>query len=74
MGYAIAMGRCFGCGAVFGFNPVRVPSIRVNGQKEPICQACVTHINPQRRANGVPEITPAPDAYSEVNESELGGD
>jgi hypothetical protein len=72
MGYALAMGCCFSCGAVFSFNPVRVPSIRHNGEKQPICQACVTRVNPMRKANGLPEIVPAPDAYSEVHESELG--
>lgn len=74
MGYALAMGRCLGCGQMFGFNPLRVPSLLYNGHKEPICQSCVTRVNPLRRANGVPEIVPAPDAYSEVDESELGDD
>lgn len=72
MGYVMAMGRCIGCSNVFSFNPVRVPSIRINGTKEPICKECVEKVNPMRRANGVPEIVPHPDAYDAADEQELG--
>lgn len=74
MGYAFAMSECIGCGRVFSYNPVRVPSITVNGRREPICLSCVHRANPQRRKNGLPEIIPAPDAYEAVDEHELGGD
>lgn len=40
-GYVIAMGHCCGCGRVMQFNPVLVPSIRVNGEKQPVCAGCV---------------------------------
>lgn len=71
MGFAFAMAPCFGCGRLFTFNPVRVPSIIVNGTREPVCQICVDRVNPMRRANGLPEIVPLPDAYDECDESEL---
>jgi hypothetical protein len=48
MGYAYCTSACFGCGRLFSYNPVRVPSIRVNGNREPICQTCVDRVNPQR--------------------------
>lgn len=70
-GYAFAWGSCIGCGQVFGFNPVRVPSITMDGQREPICRACVERANPRRIANGLDPIVPAPDAYEPVAESEL---
>jgi len=74
MGYALAMGRCFACGTVFGFNPVRVPSIRspATGQKEPICRACIERANPMRIKNGLPPIEIQPDAYEACDEQELG--
>lgn len=72
MGYALAMGACIGCGRMFAFNPVRVPSIRVNGSREPICADCVARANPLRIANGLEPIVPAPDAYEGVPEEELG--
>jgi hypothetical protein len=71
MGYAIVMSPCFGCGRPFAYNPHRVPSVTVNGRREPICQHCLTIVNPRRRANGLPEIVPLPDAYEPIDEHEL---
>jgi hypothetical protein len=71
MGYVMAVGTCFGCKGVFMYNPLRVPSISVNGVKEPICKKCVDRVNPQRKKNGVPEIVPHPDAYEAADEGEL---
>ena len=73
MGYVMAVGPCIGCKGIFSYNPVRVPSIRVNGKREPICQACIDRINPIRKANGVPEIVPHIDAYLAADEGELDG-
>ena len=63
MGYMTAMGGCYGCKQLFSFNPERVPSITVNGSKEPICAECVKRVNPLRAANGLPPIVPLPGAY-----------
>jgi hypothetical protein len=71
MGFALCTSRCFGCGQVFSYNPVRVPSIRVHGSREPICQGCVNRANPMRIANGLEPIVPHPDAYDACDESEL---
>ena len=71
MGYAMAVGECISCKRIFSFNPMRVPSISINGVREPICQACVTRINPERKKNGVPEIVPHPEAYTACDENEL---
>lgn len=72
MAYAFCTARCFGCERLFSFNPVRVPSIRHNGQREPICLACVEAANPLRVANGLDPIVPKPDAYEACDASELG--
>ena len=71
MGYVSGYGECIGCKRLFHFNPVRVPSIRINGVLEPICQGCVALANPRRRANGLAEIVPATDAYEACEESEI---
>lgn len=69
--YAQAYGACIGCRRPFAFNPVRVPSVSINGTKEPICAACVERVNPTRIANGLEPIVPLPDAYDACHESEL---
>jgi hypothetical protein len=73
MGYALAHGACFGCGRIFGFNPLRVPSITSpkTGTREPICQWCVDRANILRKTNGLAPIVPLPDAYDPIDESEL---
>ena len=71
MGYAYCTSACFGCGRTFCYNPMRVPSIRVKGVREPICRDCVERVNPQRIKNGLPPIVPAKDAYDPVDEREL---
>ena len=73
MGYVSAMGECYGCGRLFSFNPLRVPSITPPGgdTRRPICEFCVTRVNPIRVANGLEPIVPFPDAYEACDESEL---
>lgn len=69
--YAVAISPCFGCKKIFAYNPLEVPSIRVNGIREPVCQSCVDEANPIRIANGLQPITPSPDAYGSCTEAEL---
>jgi hypothetical protein len=71
MGYAIATSPCVGCKRLFSYNPVRVPSVRINGNRQPICQNCVDVVNPKRIANGLDPIVPYPDAYVACDEGEL---
>lgn len=71
MGYYQAMSACIGCSRIFTYNPMRVPSIRINGVREPICQSCVDRVNPKREANGLGPIVPLPGAYEPCDESEI---
>lgn len=71
MGYAFAMSPCCGCGRPFTYNPMRVPSCRINDVREPICASCVDRVNPVRLANGLEPIVPYADAYEACEESEL---
>lgn len=63
MGFMFVIGNCFGCGTRFSFNADKVPSIPINGKREPICETCVERANPQRVANGLAPIVPLPGAY-----------
>jgi hypothetical protein len=71
MGYTLAVGSCINCGRFFAFNPVKVPSIRVNGEREPICKLCILEANPLREQKGLAPITYEPDAYEACDENEL---
>jgi hypothetical protein len=73
MGYALCFGTCFGCNRTFGFNPVRVPSIRdAHGVKQPICQECITIVNKKRKELKCDPFPVHPDAYEACDERELG--
>jgi hypothetical protein len=63
LGWIYVYGECVGCRRPFYFNPDRVPSIRIKGEREPICENCVARVNPRRIANGLPPIVPLPGAY-----------
>jgi hypothetical protein len=75
MGYVLAMGHCILCDQVFSFNPISVPSVRVDGTRRPVCETCIqTRVNPHREKLGLELVVPADDAYEAVDESVLGGD
>lgn len=71
MGYMIATSGCFCCKRLFAYNPDTVPSVRVNaqgqadpnGEREPICRACVEKANVIRKERGMQPINIRPDAY-----------
>jgi len=72
MGYAFIITTCISCKATFTGNPNRVPSIRVNGNREPICRNCFDRWNEIHRISKGLEPQPLhPDAYEAVEESEL---
>ena len=59
----MCISTCVCCRRLFAYDPIIVPSIRVEGVREPICRRCVDWANPQRVANGVEPIVPKPGAY-----------
>jgi hypothetical protein len=68
MGYVYALGRCGACKRLINFNPKTVPSIRIMGEREPICRDCVERwqkLHPDK------SFVIAPNAYDELDESEL---
>jgi hypothetical protein len=62
-GYMAVIGPCFSCRQIFHFNAERVPSIIVNGRREPLCEDCVRRANKLRAENGAQLIVPLPGAY-----------
>lgn len=64
MPYMFVVGGCAACGRVITFNPDRVPSIRVNGRREPLCPACFARWNEIHRVSkGLPPVEPDPLAW-----------
>jgi hypothetical protein len=83
MSYSLVFAPCVNCGAVFGFNPERVPSFRmsVDGKREdptqprqPVCRSCWERRQAYRREHGLPVETLLPGAYDAVSEIEEGYD
>lgn len=62
-GYMFATGPCAGCRRPFSFNPELVPSVTINGRREPFCLDCIELANPRRAEKGLPPIVPLPGAY-----------
>ena len=70
-GWVTCVSACVGCGRTFAYHPHKVPSVVVNGTREPVCEACVERANPTRVANGLAPIVPLPGAYDGCPEEEL---
>lgn len=70
--YAIMIGPCVLCKRPFSFNPMKVPSFKVNGIKEPCCEPCLDRANAMRKAAGLePFPPPLPGAYDECDADEI---
>ena len=68
MGYALMMGFCVACKNPIQFNPHKVPSLVINGKREPICINCANRWN-QLHPEAAREIQPG--AYNPIPEEEL---
>ena len=63
MGFMLVTGACVACRAVFSFNPNHVPSIRVKGERQPVCRPCIESANARREKVGLAAFPILPDAY-----------
>jgi len=70
MGYMYVLGDCWCCHRLFTFSADRVPSIVVDGQREPVCADCIAIANVRRATAGLPAIVVLPGAYEP---DEVGG-
>jgi len=65
MGFMFMHGQCCACSAMISFAPSYVPSIRVNGEKEAICEECFKRWNAiHRTAKGLEALPLDPRAYA----------
>jgi hypothetical protein len=71
MAYVLVTSACFGCKRLFSYHPNKVPSIPIEGERQPICQACVDEVNPRRIKNGLPPIKVLPGAYEPADEDDV---
>ena len=71
-GYAVMMSPCLICKRIFGYNPHRVPSISIDGERRPVCLPCIVRENRRRQLVGQELLAdPRPGAYEPIQESEL---
>lgn len=70
-GYVFVMGPCLVCKRPFSFNPNRVPSFPIKGNREPICAGCMAVINAKRIHAGEEPLHVHPEAYQPIPEEEL---
>lgn len=71
MGYVIVTAGCVCCSRIFGFNPHKVPSIRIKGKRQAICRPCVEAANNEREKSGLDPFPILPGAYGPMDEGEL---
>ena len=68
MPFMFVIAPCVACGVTITFNPERVPSLRVNGSREPLCRGCHARWNEiHRLAHGL-EPLPIPEGAYEPEE------
>jgi len=64
MGYMFVIGACCSCGCRLSFNADKVPSLRLNGVREPLCAGCFGKWNEIHRVSkGLEPLPLNPDAY-----------
>lgn len=63
MAWMQVIGNCIGCEILFSFNATHVPSILVDGVREPLCRDCVNRLNIELENRGHQRIWVHPDAY-----------
>lgn len=57
------IGPCWSCGRTFAFSAERVPSILIEGVRQPVCRACMELANAKRIEAGRDPHPILPGAY-----------
>jgi hypothetical protein len=64
MPFMFVVGSCVACHAMITFNPHHVPSLRVRGEREPLCKSCFARWNKiHRTSQGLEPLPLHPEAY-----------
>ena len=56
--FMFVIGHCCACHVQITFNPTHVPSLRVNGSREPLCRTCAVKWHAIHRPGKEPVIHP----------------
>ena len=71
-GWVQGLAPCGRCRRPFGFNPHKVPSLRMSdGTQLVFCRDCIEAVNPLRVKQGLDPIVPLPGAYDPIPENGL---
>ena len=70
-GYVLCVCECVNCHQQMICNPHHVPSIRLDGERRPVCRPCIDAANAKRVAVGLPPWPIHPDAYEPLPEGAL---
>jgi hypothetical protein len=68
MGFIYVMGECCACHQMIGFNPHKVPSLIINGRREPLCKSCANRWNELHPENARPILK---GAFEPIDENEI---
>ena len=64
MSFMFGVGICINCKTPMSFNPDKVPSLVVRGEREPLCRSCVERWNEiHRTSKGLSPVPIPEDAY-----------
>jgi hypothetical protein len=69
--YAMMYSVCCACKKIIGFNPNKVPSLMINGSREPICRECAERWNQIHPESARPILD---GAYEPCDENEIRWD
>jgi len=70
MDFMFIVSECVACERIISYNPERVPSLRINGSREPLCRLCFIRWNQEHRiSKGLEPVFLHPDAYAPVKVS-----
>lgn len=64
MAWMMVHGHCCACGTLISYNSSQVPSLTINGSREPLCRVCFAKWNEiHRMGKGLKPLPLNPDAY-----------
>lgn len=70
--FAIVYTTCVNCHVPLAINPTYCPSLRINGERQPLCPSCFAKWNEiHRTSKGLEPLPLHPQAYEACSEYEL---
>ena len=69
MAFLEVVGPCCVCQTVISCNPEFVPSVRIDGERQQVCEPCFRFLNNRRIENGLQPVKLHPEAYEPLEVS-----